>query len=108
MKRILLDENLDEELARLLFDEFEVRTVREQGWKGKKNGELLRSAEREFDVFVTIDNNLEHQQNLASFKLGFIVLRAQSNAFAHTAPLMPKVKDVAKGILIGAVVYVES
>jgi predicted nuclease of predicted toxin-antitoxin system len=99
MRRILLDENLDEALKQLLSGEFDVRTVRERGWKGKKNGELLRTAEQEFDVFVTIDNNLEHQQNLARFKLGFIIMKARSNAYSHTAPLMPNVKNAAKELL---------
>jgi predicted nuclease of predicted toxin-antitoxin system len=59
MKRILLDENIDQLLKGLFTTEFEVKTVREQGWTSKKNGELLRLAEQEFDVFVTMDKNLD-------------------------------------------------
>jgi hypothetical protein len=39
------------------------------GWAGTKNGALLRLVEREFDVFLTNDQNLEHQQNLKQFDL---------------------------------------
>ena len=34
-----------------------------------KNGELLNLASQEFDVFVTADQNLEHQQNIAALRL---------------------------------------
>ena len=51
--RVLLDENMDRLLKPLFADEFEVLTVRERGWHGKKNGALLRDAEQEFDAFVT-------------------------------------------------------
>jgi hypothetical protein len=36
------------------------------GWAAMRNGDLLRPAEREFDVFVTVDRNLSVQQNLPS------------------------------------------
>jgi hypothetical protein len=35
------------------------------GWAGIPDGELLRLAETEFDVFITVDRNLPFQQNLA-------------------------------------------
>jgi len=36
-----------------------------QGWSGIKNGELLQRAEGEFDLFITSDQNMRYQQNLA-------------------------------------------
>jgi len=94
--RILLDENIDRLLKPLFAPVFEVVTVRERGWEGKQNGELLRAAEKEFDVFVTMDRNLPFQQNLKVYKLAVVVIRAPSNAFSHVAPLMPRV-NVAIG-----------
>ena len=44
------------------------------GWTGTKNGELLRRAEAEFDVFVTADQQLRFQQNLSGRALAIIVL----------------------------------
>ena len=38
------------------------------------NGELLRLAEGEFDIFVTADKNLKYQQNLAGRRLGILEL----------------------------------
>jgi len=71
--KVLLDECLPKKLKREV-EADEVKTVPELGWAGKKNGELLRLAEEEFDVLLTNDQNLEHQQNLKRFDLAFIVL----------------------------------
>lgn len=68
--RVLLDEQLPRHLARELTGQ-QVRTVQEQGWAGLTNGELLkRAADDGFEVFVTADQNLEFQQNLARSRLG--------------------------------------
>ena len=53
--RILLDESLPRRLARHFPADFIVTTVQQQGWSGKKNGELMRLAETDFDVFITMD-----------------------------------------------------
>jgi hypothetical protein len=58
-----------------------------------KNGELLRAAAGEFDVFVTMDRNLPSQQNLKALDLAVVVIRAVSNAFVDVAPLMPAVNE---------------
>ncbi len=51
--RVLLDENLDRRLGLLLADEHEAVTVAERGWRGMKNGDLLRAAEGEFGASLT-------------------------------------------------------
>ncbi len=66
--RVLLDESLPRRLKHELA-EHEVKTVPEVGWAGKKNGELLRFAEPDYDVFVTMDRQLPFQQNLAALDL---------------------------------------
>jgi hypothetical protein len=68
--RVLLDENIDRLLKGLFDPRFEVLTAQERGWQGKDNGELLRAAEQEFDAFVTMDRNLEHQARLGSAEDG--------------------------------------
>jgi hypothetical protein len=55
-----------------------VATAYEKGWAAFQNGELLRSAEGEFDVLVTTDHNLRHQQNLAGRRLAILVLPTTS------------------------------
>jgi hypothetical protein len=49
-----------------------VRSVVQEGWRGKKNGELLRLAAEHFDVFVTTDQNLPFQQTISKLPLGVI------------------------------------
>jgi hypothetical protein len=59
--------------------EHDVKTVPEAGWAGVKNGELLRVASGNVDVFVTIDSNLAYQQTVTGFSFGVVVLVARSN-----------------------------
>jgi hypothetical protein len=65
-------------------------------------------AQEEFDVFVTIDRNLEHQQNLARLKLGIVVARVPSNELAYYLPLFEQLRMAAKSVQKGAVIYVAS
>lgn len=64
------------------------------GWAGIKNGELLRRANTKFDVLVTMDKGVYHQQNLAGLTLIIVALRAKSNRLADTRPLMPDLLTV--------------
>lgn len=89
MKRVLLDENLPRKLKWGL--EAEALTVPERGWGGVKNGELLRRAAAEFDVFLTMDRGIEFQQNLAGLDLCIIRLDAVSNDIDDLLPLVPGV-----------------
>jgi len=90
--RVLLDECLPRRLKREL-PGHDARTAPEMGWASKRNGELLRLAEREFDVFLTADRRLQHQQNLASFDVAVIVLIARSNRLDDLRPLMNAVRE---------------
>jgi hypothetical protein len=54
--------------------EFEISTAQEMGWGRVKNGELLKRAEGVFDVFLTADQRLKHQQNLDGRQLAILVL----------------------------------
>lgn len=91
--RILIDECLDWRLCKTLVGH-QCLSVVEKGWSGFTNGQLLRLAEREFDVFLTGDRNLAFQQNLTQFDLAVIVLEAPSTRLADTAPLMSQVLSV--------------
>ena len=49
----------------------------ERGWELLGNGELIRKAEEDgYEVIVTTDQNMRHQQNLAARRLGIVVLMA--------------------------------
>lgn len=56
-----------------------------------KNGELLRAAEMEFDALVTMDQGIEHQQNLSTLAIGVVVVSAGSNRRQDVEPAMPAV-----------------
>ena len=74
--RVLLDENLDHALRKLL-GPHDVATVTYMGWAGLRNGELLQAAEKEgFDVFLTGDQTLSYEQNLAGRRLAVVALSA--------------------------------
>ena len=88
--RILLDEDLPRRLGALLVGH-EVTTVPRCGWSGVKNGKLLALAATKFDVFLTMDKNLEYQQNMATLPVAVLVLEAVSNRIEHLAPLVPSV-----------------
>ncbi len=74
--KILIDESLPRYLKRVLTDH-ETRTAQEMGWAGIKNGELLRLAELDFEVFLTADKNIRYQQNLQGRKL--VIIEFPSN-----------------------------
>jgi hypothetical protein len=88
--KVLLDECVDRRFAKELKGHL-VKTVPQMGWAAKKNGELLALAEKEFDVFITVDRNLSFQQNLPKFSLAVLVLHARSNRLADLIPLVPQV-----------------
>lgn len=98
--RVLLDECLPRRLRRELPDH-EVRSVLEAGWSGMKNGALLRRAATEFDVFLTVDSNIEHQQNTAALPLAVVVPVAYSNDVEKLKPLMPAVRELLPSIQNG-------
>jgi hypothetical protein len=59
--------------------EHQIDTAFERGWSQLANGELLSAAEREgFELFMTTDQNLTYQQNLAGLKLAVLVLMSTS------------------------------
>jgi hypothetical protein len=74
--KVLLDENLDHALRKLL-DPHEVVTVTYTGWTGLQNGALLRAAEENgIDVLLTGDQTLTQEQNLTGRRLAIVVLSA--------------------------------
>lgn len=91
--KLLLDENLPKRLKKD-FRDHEIFTVREQGWNGLKNGQLLEQMLNEnFDALITFDKNLQHQQNFKKYPLQVIVLNAVSNRYPDLHPLSDKVRD---------------
>lgn len=86
--KVLLDECIDWRLSRDLVGH-EVKTARQMGWTTIQNGDLLRLAAEQFDVFVTVDRNLSFQLNLASYEIAVVVIRSRSNRLADLRRFVP-------------------
>ena len=99
--RVLLDEQIDWRLKRLFDLGHVVETVRERGWVGKRNGELLRLAAPVFDVLLTMDRGIEYQQNLPTFAIAVILIEARSNRRADVEPAMGEVNRLLALVLPG-------
>ncbi len=104
--KVLLDECVDWRLARDIVGH-DVKTARQMGWTTIKNGELALAANH-FDVFVTVDRNLYFQQNLASFSIAVIIVRAKSNLLADLRPLTPQLLAAIELGRAGAAQFIEA
>ena len=94
--RVLLDEQLPRQLRHHFPGHF-ARTVAQEGWTGLRNGDLLRrAAATGFEVFVTADQGLQFQQNLAESPLIVVVLVAQSTKFEDLIPLVPAIQQAIR------------
>jgi hypothetical protein len=91
--RILLDHCVDWRLKRSL-PTHQVRTAQEMGWDALKNGKLLSSAAGQFDVLLTVDQNIKHQQSLAELPIAVVVMVAASNRAKALLKLLPAVEQV--------------
>ena len=89
--KILLDECLPVDF-RHSFPDHEVHSVQWAGFKGKKNGELLAAAEAAaYQVFLTIDHGIPHQERPADRNLAIILMRAKTNQLEDLVPLIDSV-----------------
>ena len=89
--KILLDENLPAKLKYDFGENFEIATVRDMKWLGKKNGELLGLAVfNGSDILITLDKNLKHQQSIHKFDQKFIILLTLNNKFKHFSLTLKK------------------
>jgi hypothetical protein len=108
MMRVLLDECVPKRLGRLLVGHV-VRTVPQEGWSGKKNGELLAlMTAYGFEVLLTVDQGIPHQQNLRVAGVAVVVMMGLSNQLADLAPLVPDVLAALSAIQPGDVVEVRA
>ncbi|MFN0174467.1 MAG: DUF5615 family PIN-like protein [Saprospiraceae bacterium] len=99
--KILLDECVTRKLKKHLSG-FAVQTVTELDLSGLKNGKLLAAAEQMgFEVLLTIDKNIDSQQNISKFNLTLVVFDAVKSNVKYLAPLVPsflaQMPDFEKG-----------
>jgi predicted nuclease of predicted toxin-antitoxin system len=94
--RILLDECLPKDLAREL-PGHAVKTVPEAGWASISNGKLIAliADSGRFDLFVTMDKSLPHQNKIKGFPFAIVVLRAKSNRLIQVKPFASEILERA-------------
>jgi predicted nuclease of predicted toxin-antitoxin system len=102
--KLLLDENLPRKLKLDLYMH-DVFTVRDMGWEGTGNGDLLQlMIQNGFQVLITFDKNLQHQQNFEKHPVAVVLLVAESNQYKNLKPLVSSVlanlETISAGVTI--------
>ena len=99
--KILLDECLPVDF-RHHFQDHETHTADWAGLKGEKNGELLREAELAgYEVLVTVDQGITHQQNLVSRKISVIAIHGKTNQIEDLLPFVKAIQTALRTISPG-------
>ena len=89
---------------KLLLDECE--TVTDAGFKGKENGELLALADEQFDVLITVDKNIRHQQSIPTRKIALVIIRSVSNDLDDIRPHLDDAVSALRSIKRGEVIEI--
>jgi len=92
--KMLIDEQLPTKLKyRFLDAGFDVYTVRDMNWLGKKNGDLLNTmTANNFNVLLTNDKNLYYQQRVDSLKVHIVNINSKTNRYDDVLELMDLIK----------------
>lgn len=102
--KILLDECLPIDF-RHSFPRHDAHSAEWAGLKGKKNGELLRDAELAgYEVLITVDQGIPHQQNLAGRKLSIILVRSGTNQLEDLLPFVGSILRAIETMTPGQIV----
>ena len=96
--KIVLDECVPWPLAKHLEKHICTSPTR-SGWGGFENGDLLRLAEAEYDLFVTSDQNLRYQKNLDGRKIAILELSTNdwNTIRAHVANVVSRIESMKPG-----------
>jgi predicted nuclease of predicted toxin-antitoxin system len=95
MYKVLLDENLPVKIKYRLQDICEIYTVTDKSWNALGNGDLIDAMQKaSFDYLVTSDKNLQYQQNLSKYSIGFIVLSVRDNNYETILPILEKIMHI--------------
>ena len=76
------------------------------GWAAYKDRLLLEAAQAEFDVLVTVDHSLPHQNRIADYTLAIIVVHGQRSTLPFLLPLVPDVLAAIERAAAGTVIDV--
>lgn len=103
---MLCDESVPHDVAAAIVGH-EVATVQGLGWAGAKNGTLLRAARGAgYEVLVTVDRNMEYQQNIPASGLALFVIRARPTRVPDLLPSIPALLQALPAAAAGTVAHV--
>lgn len=88
--------------------EFAVRTVQEERWAGFRNGQLLQRASGVFDAILTVDQNLRHQQNVAKFNVGVVVIETEDTTLPNLQLMLVDIRAALNRVQPGTVIIVRT
>jgi predicted nuclease of predicted toxin-antitoxin system len=104
--KVLLDECLPLDFRHSLAGH-DVHTAERAGLKGAKNGELLRRAELAgYDILLTVDQGIVHQQNFAGRRLSVVSIRSRTNRLEDLLPLVGAILKAIETIGAGQASFV--
>ena len=91
--KVIIDECVPSIVKRGLPD-LNIVSVQDKGWAGVKNGKLLELVSANFDIFITSDKNLRHQQNLSAYDV--IVILLPSNQVPVIEAMLPEIEKAVR------------
>ena len=102
--RVLLDECVHAGLKKAL-PRHKILTVSDMGWNGITNGRLLQLISGQFNLFITVDTKMPHQQNIKGLPFAIFFLAIAYNNFSSYTPLLPLLELNIPSALPGQIIY---
>ena len=103
---IIIDECLPKRLTQF-FPEEEVWTVPQIGLSGSQDKVLLDELDiKNIDIFITIDGNIEYQQQFENRVFGTVIIRAVSNRFSDLLHLKDELVNAVTNVTPGNVIHI--
>ena len=104
--KIVIDECLPKRVTQF-FEKGRAYTVPQIGLSGAKDTALLNELDkREIDVFITIDGNIEYQEQFINRKFGTVVIISVSNRFNDLLHLKDKIFKAVDSVSNGEIEHI--
>lgn len=98
---VLLDECVDPKARAFFSEEFKVAHVKDLGWLGIKNGDLVQRADAMFEVLITIDGNMRYQTSLKGLSLTVVVGSGRFRSLQNFGELVRRFEIAAPNLSKG-------
>jgi len=84
----------------------DIKTAYEMGWAHLLNGHLLRTAQQDFDVLLTVDRGIRYQQPAHEFEIGIVIVLVFNNNVKSFLPLLDEIREAISRVKPGEVLIV--